>query len=225
MNTYLKLKLAFQPTFKKLNFLKQFQRNFNVAVTPKPAAPAASGAQSTAPSTSATSNTAGTVAPATPPPKSKDQLKVEALMERWPEIVRNPPKENEELKTMKSNLETIFKFHQGDKNYLKQYDLPADIQSIINQALTYTMTTDSIANFLYQYEGFLTDNLIIKKFNDICLSHKDLTPEFFDVILPQVKSTIAKADRQSNDVLGLAAIGAANARIQDKEFWDIIVLL
>lgn len=161
--------------------------------------------------------------PATPPQKTKDQLKVEKLMEQWPEWIRNAPKENLMLTSIKRSQERIYKFHQGDKNYLKDEDLPHDLFQEVSTCVMATFTTDTIASLFEEYEGFLTDHWIVTKLFQIALTHKDLTDEFFKVILPQVKETLKKADKSSGTILYLAGYAASILNISDKEFWDIYV--
>ena len=132
-----------------------------------------------------------------PPPKTKEQIKIERCLEQWPEFVKNAPKEDLYLSSVKSRLEKLYKFHQGDRNYLKSEDLPQDLFQEISGAVCATFTTETISGLFQEYEGFLTDHWIVTKMFQIALTHKDLTDEFFTVILPQVKETIKKSDKTS----------------------------
>jgi hypothetical protein len=173
--------------------------------------------------TTPATTSAGAVTPSTGPTKTKDQLKVEELMKNWPIFLRENPNNNLTISIMKERLETILKFHQGDKGIIKQYDIPADIFTDVSEATLFTFTTDTIAFVLNQYEGYITDDVICGKFYEICTTHKDTSRELFEVILPQVKKQISLADRQSNEALAKAVIGAANICLHDTEFWNIVV--
>jgi hypothetical protein len=188
---------------KKINLVKFFND--------KPTIPAPTGAA------------AGQVGQATPPPKSKEELKVEKLMEQWPEYIRNP--EFPDHKMQKEYLEKTYKFHQGDKPYIKDYDLPENLAEEVKADTYYALTTDNIIDLFKSNEGFITDTILADKFYNICNTHKELTPEFFSYLMPIIKKTVAKADRHSNKVLALIATGAAQINLGDKEFWDIMVYI
>jgi hypothetical protein len=173
--------------------------------------------------TPATTGAAGTVAPNTPPPKTKDEIKIEKLMEQWPEAIKNPDKHNPNAIVTKESLEQVYKFHQGDKPYVKTYDIPRDLQTWINRQSVNLRTTDAIAENLEDFDGFLTDEIIADRFLQIAITHKDVTPELFDKIIPIVKRQILNADRQSNDVIGKIAFAAAKLNIGDTELWEMIV--
>jgi hypothetical protein len=187
--------------FKSFIYFQRFYFN-------KPTTPTVAGQQNT---------------PATPPPKTKDQLKVENLMQQWPEWIRNAPKDNLLLTSIKRSQERLYKFHQGDRNYLKSEDLPHDLFQEVSTCVVSTFTTETIAAIFEEYEGFLTDHWIVTKMFQIAASHQDLTDEFFKVILPQVKETLKKADKSSGTILFLAGYAASLLNIADKEFWDIYV--
>jgi len=162
---------------------------------------------------------------ATPPTKTKEQLKVEGLMQQWPEYLRNPPKGYFELESAKEIYETLYKYHQGDKKYMGPLDLPrqfaADFTAVVNQC----MSTDSIADFFLQYEGFLPDHFIMHKFRQISLQHGEVTKDLYDIILPQVKKLILNADRQTAKNLFMAAVAGSHLLLNDTEFWDMLVNL
>jgi len=155
------------------------------------------------------------------PPKTKEQLKVEKLMESWPETVRNP--QTEEMKLLKDTLEYVYKFHQGDKPYIKYHELPEHVTRTLNSQYYLSMSTENIAMVFREMNGFLPDEMIAHKFYEICMTHKDLTREFYDTILPEMKKCIANSDRQCNNILALAVIGGASAHVVDKEFWGLLV--
>ena len=162
--------------------------------------------------------------PSQAPPKSKEELKVEKLMEQWPEFIRNPKPGMIDLVEKKKELEQMYKFHQGDKNYLKEWDLPDKMSEDIGSLMTGVLSTDNIIENFKKYEGFITDDIIIDKFYRICTEHKDLTPEFYSYLIPLIKKLISKADRHSNKFIAKACISAANINLGDKEFWDILVI-
>lgn len=157
------------------------------------------------------------------PPKTKEQLKVEKLMESWPEAVRNP--KTEEMQHLKATLEYIYKFHQGDKPNLKYHELPEDITRTLNSQIFTSMSTENIATVFKDYNGYIPDEMIAYKFFEICTKHQDLTKEFYDIILPEMKRCVKNADRQSNNILATALIASSVAFIADKELWGILVFL
>lgn len=155
------------------------------------------------------------------PPKTKEQLKIEMLMEEWPECIRNP--QTEELKHFKESLEYVYKFHQGDKNYLKYHEIPEPIARSINGDLIMSMSTENIAQLFIEKQGYLTDEWIIYKFYEISATHKDLSKPFFDTILPEVKKCIANSDRHCINILAMGVVGGANLNLGDREFWGLLV--
>jgi hypothetical protein len=156
------------------------------------------------------------------PPKTKEQLKIEMLMENWPECVKNP--KTEEFKHFKETLEYVYKFHQGDKNYLKYHEIPEFITRSTNGDILCAMSTENIAYLFNEKQGFLTDETILYKFFEISATHKDLSPAFFQTILPEVKKCIANSDRHCINILALGVIGGANLNLGDREFWGLLVI-
>jgi len=155
------------------------------------------------------------------PPKTKEQLKVEKLMENWPESVRNP--QTEEMKLLKDSIEYLYKFHQGDKPYLKYHELPESITRSLNSQIYLSRSTENIAGIFRDMNGFIPDEMIAYKFYEICITHKDLTREFYETILPEMKKCIKNSDRQCINILAVAAIAGASAHIADLEFWGLLV--
>jgi len=137
------------------------------------------------------------------PQKTKEQLKIEKLMENWPEYLRNP--QTEEMKLLKDTIEYVYKFHQGDKPYLKYHELPEHITRSLNGQV-FAMSTENIAALFKDNNGFLTDEMIAKKFYEICMTHKDLTKEFYDDILPEMKKCVANSDRYCNNIVNIFLI-------------------
>ena len=164
-----------------------------------------------------------TPATAQPPQKSKDELKVEKLMEQWPEYIRNPDPDMIDIKEFKKGLEMNYKYHQGDKPYMKVWDLPNKSAEINGAPLLGALTTDNIIELFKENEGYLTADILFEKFHFICANHKELTPEFYSYVIPLVKKHIAKADRHCNDYLANACTGAALINLEDREYWNLLV--
>jgi hemerythrin len=162
---------------------------------------------------------------AQPPQKSKEELKIEKLMEQWPEFIRNPDSNMIDAKELKHKLEYIYKFHQGDKPYMKYWDLPDKTIEEIGPELLGIFTTDNIIEKFKEYEGYITIELLFEKFQFICTNHQELTPEFYDYLIPLIKKHIAKADRHCNDALAKACISGALINLGDREYWDLLVKL
>lgn len=195
----------FKASQSSLNFslMRLSKKNFNTPVPAGAAGVAAQGAQA--------------------PPKTKEQLKVEKLMESWPESVRNP--KTEEMQLLKETIEYVYKFHQGDKPYIKYHELPEHITRTLNSQIFTSLSTENVASVFKEMNGFIPDEMIAYKFYEICVSHRDLTREFYDTILPEMKKCVANSDRQCNNILTLALVGGACAHIADKEFWGLLVRL
>jgi len=157
------------------------------------------------------------------PPKTKEQLKVEMLLEKWPESVKNP--KTEELKFLKETLEEVYKFHQGDKPYLKQHEIPEMITRTTQGDLIMALSTENIANLFIEKKGFLTDEWIIYKFYEISATHRDTSQAFYETILPEVKKCIANSDRHCINILAFGVIGGANLSLGDREFWGLLVII
>ena len=158
------------------------------------------------------------------PPKTKEQLKVENLMKQWPEYLRNPPKGALHLEIAKEIYEDLYKYHQGDKKFQGLYDVPYNYSLKYLSNYINNKTSDSIAQYMKEFEGFLPDDIIVQKFQSLAFGCPELTKELFEVILPQVKKIIINADRQALGNVAKAIMAAANLNIADKEFWDMIVL-
>jgi hypothetical protein len=160
----------------------------------------------------------------TAPPKTKEELKIEGLMKQWPEHMKNATKENVDHQLAKDICQDLYKHHQGDKKNQGYYDLPYVYMKKILISQAGTQTTDAVACFLKEFEGFLTDEVIMSKFNKIAFTCPEKTPEFFQVILPQIKKIIINADRQSAPHLATAVASGSALNIADTEFWDMLVL-
>lgn len=176
-----------------------------------------------------TGNTPATANPgqgqvATPPTKTKEQIKVETLMQQWPEYLRNPPKGDYDLETAKEIYEDLYKYHQGDKKYLGPLDIPTTYAQDFNAVINQVQTTDAVADFFARYEGFLPEHFIMGLFQYLAARQQDKTPEFYDTILPQVKKLILNADRQTAKNLYIAVVSGSYLKLNDTEYWDMIVI-
>jgi hypothetical protein len=170
----------------------------------------------------ATTGAQGQVANA--PIKTKEQLKVEALMQQWPEALRNP-KGYLDNEIAKGIYEDLYKYHQGDKKYLGSYDIPLDYSRDFLAVVNQCFTTETISDFFKSYEGFLPEHMIMSKFQEIGLRYRDTTPELFQDILPQVKKVLVNADRLTARNLHFACVGGSYLNLNDNEFWEILVII
>ena len=59
-------------------------------------------------------------------------------------------------------------------------------------------------------------------FNYICMEGLEKSPDFWNVIIPMVKTQMATLDRETCKALFSAIQGAAHAYIQDNEFWELV---
>jgi hypothetical protein len=159
----------------------------------------------------------------TAPPKTKEQLKIEGLMMQWPEYLRNPRKENIDMILAKDLCQDMYKYHQGDKKYQSIYEVPVHYMKRIGIAYTGVNTTDAMASYLKEFEGFIPDAFIISKFENMAARCPEKTPEFFREILPQVKKIIINADRQAAPHLAKAVTVGVVLNLADNEYWDMLV--
>ncbi len=155
--------------------------------------------------------------------KTPQELNIERLMEQWPESIRNP--KTDIGQNLKNILANAYKFHDFDKPYHKHWDLPEDLFVESSAHVYSARTTDNISEVFQEWEGFLTDHQKAVKFYEICVTHKDFTSEFYEVIVPEVKKMLTKADKGSNLTLFLCTAGASFGKFVDTEFWDIIVII
>jgi hypothetical protein len=156
----------------------------------------------------------------TPPQKTKEEIKVETLLQQWPDALRKP--KILELEALKDFLETTYKYY-GEKKYIGGYDIPAPILTEVELKVNHVRTTDAIAEFFKEYQGFIPEKFIMNRFHQIALTHKDKTPEFFNDILPEVKKLVINSDRHTPQNLFIAVESGSLLGLEDKEFWDMIV--
>lgn len=153
--------------------------------------------------------------------KSPQQLNIEKLLQQWPESIKNP--KTDIALDMKRTLESVYKWHQGDKNYHKEEDLPMELYNEVSHAFCASFTTDTVTHLFDEYDGFLTDQQIADKFELICFSHQDYTKDYYEKIVPKVKDVLMKADKQSGKTISKILRAACRAQLGDKEFWEIAV--
>lgn len=205
---------------KKFNFFKVLTKNFtnNAAKAGNPL-PSATTPQ---PPSSSPQQVGQVTQSAEKPPLTKEQQKIETLMSQFPDSVLNP--NNIDFEVAKNRLEKLFKYHQGDKPYIKEFDVPKEIRDSIESSIHFVFTTDAIADCFREHEGFIADKFLGAKFFEICTTHQDLTKDFYETILPTIKRHMVKADRSSSMFLFHCVAGAANVGLGDKEFWEIAVI-
>lgn len=159
--------------------------------------------------------------PNVPAIKTKDQLKVEALMENLPEALRHPDKDIA-MQMNKTHIEAVYKHHQGDKKSLMRWDIPLEVLEVINQN-SFTLSADNFADFISKYEGFIPDQYFVNRFHTVTNHYGDINQEFYDVILPKMKKIILNADKNGINAIATGAIGCAKNNIADAEFWEMVV--
>ena len=196
-------KLKYFPLIKTFKSPFQFNliKNFNTVT------PATTGAQQVS----------------TAPIKTKEQIKIETLMSQWPEYLRNPPRGYVDLELAKEIYLDLYKFHQGDKKTQGPYDVPLAYNYKYTQQVNSVKTTDAVAHYLKEFEGFLPDHYIMSRFKYSAMTTKDKSKEFFEVILPQVKKIIINVDRQTASHLATSVEVGAWLNLVDKEYWDMLV--
>ena len=94
----------------------------------------------------------------------------------------------------------------------------------INAALNNCKNTDNIVT-IYKYWGGdekMTPEQISYGFRVIALGQLEKTPDFWKIIIPQVKKQLSTLDRQTIKALYLAIEAAAGMYLQDNEFWEIV---
>jgi hypothetical protein len=198
--------------------LKKFKYNFKFF-----SSGASKGPPHGTPTQQANPRTLQAETPTTPAVKTKEQLKIEALMEQWPECVRNPGKDVI-MQINKEHMEAIYKYYQGDKKNFSTYDLPVEIIKDIN-AYIMAQSPELTKDVMLKYDGFIPDSYFVKYFHAVTIKYPDITPDFFSVMLPKMKKIIMNADRNTIPALSVAGIGCANINLADTEFWEIFVIL
>jgi hypothetical protein len=166
-----------------------------------------------------------TPATAQPPQKSKEELKVEKLMEQWPEFIRNPDPELIDIQDVKKKFEITYKYHQGDKPNVRAFDQYNKLYQEKSHEFIGALTTDNIIEKFQQHEGYVTIDILFNKLDYICSTHKELTPEFYSYLIPLVKKHIATSDRHCSNYLATACKSAALINLVDNEFWNLLVYI
>lgn len=153
--------------------------------------------------------------------KTSEQIKIESLMSQWPECVRNPGKYELDLQKIKEELEVFYKFYNPDKSMLYDWEIPNEIRMRTGYPELGTLTGYSFQRVLEMFKGFLETDFIFERFNHIA-SRNDVEKEFYQIVIPILKSYMLKMDRQAVGELCNAALGAAKLNLGDKEFWGIL---
>ena len=99
------------------------------------------------------------------------------------------------------------------KKYNDFYDMPYHIFHEINAALQSCHNCKDYAFVFEKYSEHLTDFQVGYSFDDIAVHKIQRTPEFWNVILPRVKETVATLDRDCTQSLGQIISGAGNMQL------------
>ena len=92
----------------------------------------------------------------------------------------------------------------------------------VNFALGSSKTTASFAFVFRKYGQYMTDYQIAYAFYMIGKNQLERSPDFWDLILPAVKTQLAKLDRNCVKSLTHIIEGAASMTLQDNEFWELV---
>lgn len=162
-----------------------------------------------------------TTSPTQTQEKTSEQIKIESLMSQWPECVRNPGKYELDLQKLKEELEVFYKFYNPDKSMLYDWEIPNEIRMRTGYPRLGALTGYSFQRVLEMFKGFLETDFIFERFNYIA-SRNDVEKEFYQIVIPILKSYMLKMDKQAVGELCNAALGAAKLNLGDKEFWGIL---
>ena len=92
----------------------------------------------------------------------------------------------------------------------------------INFALNNSKNTDNLVYVYKKFGQYMTDKQIMYGFHFIASQKLEKTKEFWDVILPLVKTQLKTLDRQTCPALFTAIEGGASMFLQDNEFWELV---
>ena len=92
----------------------------------------------------------------------------------------------------------------------------------VNFALSGSKTTDGFVFVFHKYGKYLTDFQIAYAFWMIGKNQLERSPEFWSLILPTVKTQLAKLDRNCTKSLIHFIEGASAMTLQDNEFWELV---
>jgi hypothetical protein len=92
----------------------------------------------------------------------------------------------------------------------------------VNFALSGSKNTDAFAYVFKKYGQYMTDFQIAYAFWMIGKNQLDRNPEFWNTILPAVKTQMAKLDRNCIKSLYHFIEGASSMTLQDNEFWELV---
>lgn len=155
------------------------------------------------------------------PEKTPEQIKIEALMSQWPECVRNPKKYENDLIELKNQLELFYKNYNPDKVMLYDWETLPEIDIVVGLPEIGALTTQTYQHLLQKFKGFLNTAFIFERFNFIA-DIKDTDRDTYKIIIPILKSYMAKFDRSSINELYYASIAAAKINLADNEYWGIL---
>lgn len=159
--------------------------------------------------------------PANVPIKTPEQIKIEKLMEKWPEYIKNPGKNDVHLIQLKNELELYYKYYLGDKSVIYEWELPSFISNVSTPSAFFAQNVYNFTNVLKKYNGYIQTDIIFQKFYELA-ARGDVERETYQFIIPTLKVYMAKFDRNSIIELYYAALGASVMNLGDKEFWGII---
>ena len=108
------------------------------------------------------------------------------------------------------------------RGYNDFYDNWSFIFHEVNFALSGSKTTDQFVFVINKYGKYMTDYQISYAFWMIGKNQLDRTPEFWSVVLPLVKTQLAKLDRNCTKSLFHFIEGASAMTLQDNEFWELV---
>ena len=108
------------------------------------------------------------------------------------------------------------------RGYNNMEDRVAWIFHEINFALMNAKNPDNVAEIYAKYGEYMTDKQIVFGFHFIALHKLEKTPQFWDLIVPMVKTQLQGLDRQTTPSLFTAIEGASYMYLQDNEFWEIV---
>lgn len=92
----------------------------------------------------------------------------------------------------------------------------------INFALGGSKNTDAFVFVFKKYGKYMTDFQIAYAFNMIGKNQLERNEDFWNVILPAVKTQLAKLDRNCIKTIYHFIEGASAMTLQDNEFWELV---
>ena len=108
------------------------------------------------------------------------------------------------------------------RGYNDFYDNWSFIFHEINFALSGAKTTDQFVYVFKKYGKDMTDFQISYAFWMIGKQQLERTPDFWEYLLPIVKTQMARLDRNCTKSLYHFIEGASAMTLQDNEFWELV---